>query len=422
MTGTEGSIPPATSIDEDQIEIVTVIQNAKVGDVANDIPGDPTLGDPSHTDLSQLWKAMMSLFSQKYITTPITKTVHGAGADFVDLHAAMKWLAKFVITQTGFVTFMVAPGKWTYTQTVEINHPNANRVDIQGGALLGASPMPSNFSVTGYHVAADGSNQIIYLRSVYATELSFTGGVNGFTVLRPGTTLRYLLITGSQTIAPGGIISFLGWNTTGNGIACWADIWLDGIAVWGFGADGVLVLPGATVAYSSTLSVSLCYNGFSGLEVSGGNFLASNNSHTNIMSNAIEGVNQWGGSTWFHYLTVKGSGPPNGNGAIQCLQGGLLSVQSGGCELAICYAGVTVMGAASLQMNGAYIHQIGTNGVYAGGTCTVNIVNCTMDNIGNYSVIAYGNAYVDATGASFPPPWSPPFNTYNVNSGAWLQH
>src|SRR6202008_1898933 len=96
VTGTEGSIPPASAFDETQIELLTVITNAKGG--AGGFPGDPTLGDPDHNDLAQLWKALLSLFAQRYITTHITRTIHGAGADFTDLNAAMTWLASYIIT------------------------------------------------------------------------------------------------------------------------------------------------------------------------------------------------------------------------------------------------------------------------------------------------------------------------------------
>src|SRR5215831_10784574 len=105
VTGTEGSIPPATAFDEAQIEIVTVIANAGL--------------TPDHGDLTQLWQALMLLFSQRYITTHITKHVHGVGADFTDLNEAMRWLGSYVITPTGYVTFICASGKWTYQSAIE---------------------------------------------------------------------------------------------------------------------------------------------------------------------------------------------------------------------------------------------------------------------------------------------------------------
>src|SRR5262245_56531387 len=84
VTGTEGSIPPARAFDEDQIEIVTVIQNT-YNQLAADPSADPAVRDsliPDHNKLHQLWDALQALFKAKYITTHIEKTVHGTGADF----------------------------------------------------------------------------------------------------------------------------------------------------------------------------------------------------------------------------------------------------------------------------------------------------------------------------------------------------
>src|SRR5262245_16519103 len=117
VTGVEGSIPPATAFDEDQIEIVTVIQNVGL--------------TPDHNDLTQLWQALNILIGRKFITTQITKTVHGAGADFPDMHAALSWLSGYTITTTGYVTFLVAAGRWTYTTPIVLDHADLARVAIQ---------------------------------------------------------------------------------------------------------------------------------------------------------------------------------------------------------------------------------------------------------------------------------------------------
>src|SRR5262249_49046768 len=186
---------------------------------------------PNHADLTQLLQALNAKFAQRYISTPITKTVHGAGADFADLNAAMAWVGQYIITPTGSVTFAVAAGKFTYTQPVEINHQNANRITIQGAALLGAAPLYANFAYTAPHSSTDGTNNIIYLRGIFATELSFNGGVTGFKVFRGGATLRNLLITGSQTT--------IGGRYDSNGISMQADIWIDTCAIWGFGRHGI---------------------------------------------------------------------------------------------------------------------------------------------------------------------------------------
>lgn len=402
VTGTEGSIPPATAFDESQIEIIEVIQRAGLV--------------PTHGDLTQLWQALMALFAQKYITSPIIKTVHGAGADFPDLLQAFQWLGQYIITPTGYVTFMVAPGKWTYTTTVEINHPNANRVAIQGGALLGASPTPPNFSITGYHAAADGSAHIIYLRSIYASELSFTGGVNGFLVLRHGITLRYLLITGSQTSAPT-VPPF----PQGNGIYITAEVYVDGIAIWGFGANGFNIM-NSIVRCQTSLTITVSYCGSCGINNQGGAFAAAvNTAYTCLVSNATCGLNNFGGCQWFGKLYCAGHGPPLGNAAIQCEQGGLIACNQGS-QLQINQAGMIVAGCATVLMEYSYINNNATYGLYmyGSGMCWLNY--SSMYGNGTYDVIISQNAMLDATGVSMATNWSPPYNTYDINAGGFIMH
>jgi len=304
VTGTAGSIPPNTAFDEDQLEIVNVIINAGL--------------TPSHSDVTQLWQSLMALFAQKYITTAIIKTVHGSGADFPDLIAALNWLGEYIITPSGSVTFMVAAGKWTYTNFVELNHPNINRVTIQGAALLGAAPVPGNISVTGYKSATDGTNQIIYLRSVFATELSFTGGVNGFNVYRGGATLRYLLITGSQTVA------------LNQGIAVMirgADLNVDCLAVWGFGNTAFDIMFGALRAVSA-LSITCCYNGWWSINLFGGTLQMPGTGHL-ILASSMGAINVFASSVGSPIVDVRGHNTPSGNTAVQGESGSQIAFNSG---------------------------------------------------------------------------------------------
>jgi hypothetical protein len=392
VTGTAGSIPPNTAFDEDQIEILNVIINAGL--------------TPTHSDLTQLWQALLALFAQRYITTPIIKTVHGAGADFPDLHEAMKWLAQYIITPTGYVTFMIAQGKWTYTTAVEINHPNSNRIAIQGGALLGATPQPENFSITGYHSASDGTNHIIYLRSVHSSELSFTGGVNGFVVLRPGCVLRYLLITGSQTYATGGIFP------EGNGIWLQADIYVDGISIWGFGEVGIAINQ-YTCRMLTSLSFVCSFNGWQGMTIEGGQFIGTflGSADVILVSNDISGLTNYGGLVWGGYdkFTIRGHGPPNGNAAVHCEQGGLIavgfdSVFSDNQNGVICAGAATWIGEDSSYTNNAVA------GFTATGTVTAWLDNSLIQNNGQYGVIASSNAFVEVLGSLISDPVTPPLN------------
>jgi hypothetical protein len=401
VTGTEGSIPPATAFDEDQIEIVTVIQNAGL--------------TPDHNDLTQLWQAIQALIGQKFITTPIVKKVHGAGADFADLNAAFYWLSQYIITPSGFVTFMVAAGRWTYTNTVELSHPNSVRISIQGAALLGGSPDPSNMSVTGYHSGADGTNQIVYMRSIYATELSFTGGVSGFLILRGGVSLRYLLITGSQTVAspPGSGVP--GGFGVGSGLECYDIVFIDGVSVWGFGAYGFYVQDGSIQCMTSlNCVVSYCHMG---VWMNGG-FVWLNCGNFICTSNADSGITMFGG--WWRsgqvYVAGNDSHSVNGYGAVT-LEGGA-DFWAGAPDIYFNNSvGVYIEGSSNwVGEGGAYWYNNGGGFVATGGVSYVN--NSGFSANGGYDIIAQGNAYVLATGSGFSST-APPIN--DLNYGAYIQ-
>jgi hypothetical protein len=410
VTGTQGSIPPAKAFDEDQIEIVNVIANAGL--------------TPNHTELDQLWQALQALFAQKYITTPITKTVHGVGADFTDLNAAFVWLANYIITPTGSVTFMVAPGKWTYATTVEVNHPNANRVTIQGGALLGATPQYQNFSTTGYHTGTDGTNHITYLRSVHATELAFTGGVTGFVTTTRGVTLRYLLVSGSQTIATGPT-NFYGISYQGNGLLAYEDVNLDGCSFWGFGSVGIQII-GATVSQVSGLSIVSSFNGWQGMTMNGGIFFGSINAQVILMSNGVAGLTNFGGMFWADRVVVKGHGPPLGNAAIQCEQGGqiFIGVIGGGanhgliCE--VNQTGVILSGALMIAEGASYSNNA-TYGIWLHGGATAYVTDSQFFTNGVNAILAQENSYANAVRSAFTGTGDSPPNNTTGNIESYIQ-
>jgi hypothetical protein len=408
VTGTEGSIPPATAFDEDQIEIVTVISNAGL--------------TPDHNDLTQLWQAIQALIGQKYITSPIVKKVHGPGADFADLNVALDWLAKYIITPSGYVTFMVAAGRWTYTTNIEINHANMARVAIQGAALLGGAPSGSNMSVTGYFNSADGSAQIIYLRSIYATELSFTGGVTGFSVLRGGCVLRYLLITGSQTIGtppPGGTSYYWGW---GSGMEVYDTVFIDGCSWWGFGNQGWYVSAGTVTAETSlNIAISFCGGGTGGTISNGGGvewvaswILLRCNEFIVTSCNGPGIIGTGGDFASFGKCWIAGNLHP-GLGAITAENGSEISWNTGGTitmnsDYAVYLVGGVYIGQDMWYTSNGYgIIVQGPGTAYIGGSAV----------IGNGGgVVGLGNAYIDATGAGLQSA-SPPANTEG-NYGAWI--
>jgi hypothetical protein len=385
---------------------VTVIANTKAG-LLSKLPDPlPPLLDPSHGDLTQLWQALMTLFAQKYITTPITKTVHGVGADFVDLIAAMKWVGGYIITQTGSVTFMVAPGKWTYTQTVEINHQNSSRIFIQGGALLGGAPTRANLSVTGFHSATDASNQIIYLRSVFATELSFTGGITGFRTFSAGLTLRYLLITGSQDIFGGGSPGAL--NRNGNGVHLYQTLWIDCIAIWGFGNIGISINE-CSLRCETSLSLTVSYCGFEGVDMRSGEFRLDF-SEVILVSHNVCALVCFGGYAVCGKLTARGTNSTAGNGAVEVEVGGQLSCGNSADISQNLRSGLICSGASTLICEYSSVYTNATGCWTTGG----GISFLDYSSVGSLSIS--GAAYVEIIGGSYTTSDLAPNAVGNANS------
>jgi len=396
VTGTEGSIPPASAFDEDQIEIVTVIANVGL--------------TPDHSDLTQLWQAIQLLIQQKYITAPIVKKVHGPGADFVDLYAALAWLGNYIITPTGTVTFLVANGKWTYLSTLELSHPNINRVTIQGGALLGASPQPGNISVTGYSLSNDKTNQIIYLRSVYATELSFTGGVSGFRSFAGGLTLRYLLISGSQDIA-----SPPNYGRAGCGLDAYEFFNVDGCAFWGFGDTGIAI-EGTMVQMTSSLSLTVCACGISGIEARAGYFIGNGI----VITASCGGQGVLSATSYSHFragLNSKGNGTPTGSVdgyGIIMYGGGYIRINVGGGNMQINKRAGAWVQSGTLEGEGNIYSNNGQYGVYMdGGKAWIN--NSTLSGNGTRDVNLQGGSDMELIGSSYTST-QPPINTEQNNS------
>jgi hypothetical protein len=126
---------------------------------------------------------VLAAINQAVIDSPITKTVHGANADFVDFNAAQTWLARRSIPQGGSVLLTVAagvgPSRIIYSTDVNFTHRDGARIAIVGQPLTNAIPAPSALVNTGFSAsarAADTATNLATLRGVYSTEINMTGG------------------------------------------------------------------------------------------------------------------------------------------------------------------------------------------------------------------------------------------------------
>lgn len=132
---------------------------------------------------SGAWQLMGTGAALNIITTPITRTIYGASADFPTIAAAVAWLSQRRISSTGSVTFVFAGGissaRWVEPASVVFDHPDGNRVTFKGAARAGALPAPATLISSGTSSTAraqDTAANLATLRGVFRTEIYFPGG------------------------------------------------------------------------------------------------------------------------------------------------------------------------------------------------------------------------------------------------------
>ena len=189
--GIQGSIVPGESIEYDQREIIEVITRANVRGYT-DFSGSACL-TPANSDLTQLRKAIEGFITnwQFIISTEVTFTVHGSGADFADLNDAFAYLGKYRITPTGHVILQLAgaaagsaqAARYLYTRPIVVNHPNNDRISIFGAPMLApVSRTDAGYAWNGNSAAqrsADTQTNLSIMRTKFATELQFSGRLFG---------------------------------------------------------------------------------------------------------------------------------------------------------------------------------------------------------------------------------------------------
>jgi len=265
-------------------------------------------------------------------------------------------------------------------------------------------------SVTGYGQPADGTAQAIYLRAVYATELSFVANSGAaFSVLTGIPIFRYLLLTGT------GVDKMDAFQIRSAGIT------IDGVAVWNM-RYGYYIQRGDLYGASSlTNTVSYC-----------GAAIEAVSSYIAFPNNA-----------WFMATSCLGYG-------IQCTGSyaslgkyygaGIAQGASGLSPLMVREGSqVELWGGSDIYLNqangivflapGTLVHQglvtIRNNGIrgieMTGGFAWIE--QTTFAGNAQGSVWAHDNAFVRAIGSTwdaFAAPISPPANTYGQNNNSFI--
>lgn len=338
-----------------------------------------------------------------YINAPITKTVYGAGADFPDMPSALYWASRYIITQTGQLTLQITPGQHIENATrIIVDHPNANRLIIQGGTA--AALASSDFVFTGNTGAAlsnDQANQLTMLRTKYNTELRLTNTT--WMDIRTGGTIQNLLITGDGTFpaSPGNSRHLVTFTN---------DVYVQNVSIHGSGGSGLGVNGARCCFFAGTVSVSGCVgaglNIYTSCAIESVLICASNN-YAGLTCGGSIGWNTGGA------MTMKG------NGLQGAIIAGTVTIKAGSQFISNNQNGMVVQGYVDVQNssfsgNGyAGISALNNGSVIARtGTFTGNI---------SFSVEAQAGANVDIRGASYPAlSVSPAINTSgNGNAFIW---
>lgn len=333
----------------------------------------------------------------EFVTTTVTKTVHGASPDFDNLYQAAAWLDGVTFGAAGAVIFDVRAGIHDYNAPVLFRHGTLHRVTIQGAPMTGTLS-PTELPCTGTALSADRTAQLTLLRTKYSTEIRFAGanGWMGFVGNLP--LVKRLLVTSDRTPLTGvsGLMVF-------NDGAILSEVSVHGSGGLGFSCRaGFFLLKGP-----NTCSASGCVS--SGIGVAGAANMVAEYGPA-LVSNDVAGAHMIGGK-----LNPAGGGcyvMGNGSGVYITHAGSLES--SAGFTCTRNGVDINVNHGDALFATPPFISVPGsTHVVYAKqARITMGATNLASGN-----VTALSGSIIDLTGATNPGTLSPSANTVgNTNS------
>lgn len=318
------------------------------------------------------------------INSAITKTVYGAGADFVDLNAAMAWLARRRISTSGSVTLQIQSGQHISSSPQYLSHPDGARISVVGGRS-GAIPAYTAYARNGNSSgqrATDAAANLTMLRGVYSRELRFTGS-QGLVVSGQWGALTDILVTGDRTSGNNGL-SISGRVIDVNGVVC-----------HGFGNYGITVNQSGYAQLSNCAAVYA--GGLGGIVADDGGTIVTVNSCviTGCDQNGMYAVNG-GALRVFSGLFTSAC---NGAQGFNATGGGLMNATAGTVRSEINFAaGFLATGGSRINVPTPYA---GGNGIgfYADQQSLIYAAGANgTGNTNGFS--SYGGSYIINTGST----------------------
>jgi hypothetical protein len=175
-----------------------------------------------------------------------------SGTAWATPHKAMAWLRDRTIGSGVVVTVSVADGAYTFTQTLNLNHPQGDQIFINGGTTTGTRP--TGAALNGGGVRGNTAGTLAFndalLLAYYNTQWQFNGCTGLECIIGGGVTINTVLIRGNATTGTSGVQC--GYSTGGVTKANAGSINLGTtVAVHNFGGTGIRAIHGGSINASN---------------------------------------------------------------------------------------------------------------------------------------------------------------------------
>ncbi len=380
------------------------------------------------TELGELVVLVTQDLNLYVATTGSDETGDGTQAlPWATPHRAMTFLSKCVLSNDIVATVFVADGNYTFTQSLNVSHPQGSQITITGTSTSGARPVGTDLNgggAKGNTAAAESFNDA-KLKAYYNTQWQFNGCSGVICQIAGGATIDKVLIRGDRVtdgcFGVGTANAFRGTASVG-AITLGTEV-----AIHNFNSHGILASNNGTVIANFVTATSCGGVGFfvnNGGGLGADDATASNNGGTGIRTN-------YGGTIVARrffgiYNALDGAGINQG-GCVS-MAGSTLRWNSrhgfygvGGIAYATnCQAsnnddcGVIASAGSVLDFSGSTIDRNLNIGVYVVRGTSITIANGTVTGTSARQTQAFrsiGTGYIYMKGATFGGTVSPAVNT-----------
>ena len=388
-------------------------------------PGEKGEAGLANGNFSKLLTSHLDL----YVATSGSDTT-GDGTELLPWatpHRAMRELFDFIITPEASATVHIADGQYTFSEPLEIGHPNGERIKVFGGSV--GSSKPSSSDLTGNAETGNTAGSLAFndavLAGYYNTRWQFNAPQALLCTSGNGVTLDQILVRGAgqSTTAglylKGGSVN-LGINYSGNVAFCNCSLGVE-VAARSLKAPGIQVAncnTGLSVsggrAELDSLVVANCSE--HGIDCSGGYLQAMT---ATSQRNGSSGVRAYGTAVVeFSYsncsfnngdgIEARGAAAVTANSSKLCNQSRSGALVSGSASVNLDSAqvsgnqmnGLSASEHATLSAGYGQILSNGQVGLSVSGCATVKVSGASISSHPQVGVSVNGPAYLDAFGAT----------------------